>query len=84
MQPRHAAAPAVAGSARLERRRAQGSAAEQALALYRAIFVKATEAIAIIERYAALAPDTATHHDEAAGWIRRFRGEAGAWVKPRD
>ena len=49
MQPRHAAAPAVAGSARLERRRAQGSAAEQALALYRAIFVKSTEAIAIID-----------------------------------
>ena len=48
MQPRHAA-PAVAGSARLERRRAHGSAAEQALALYRAIFVKSTEAIAIID-----------------------------------
>ena len=48
MQPRHAAAPAIAGSTRLERRRAQGSAAEQALALYRAIFVKSTEAIAII------------------------------------
>ena len=48
MQPRHAAAPAVAGS-RLERRRAHGSAAEQALALYRAIFVKSTEAIAIID-----------------------------------
>ena len=49
MQPRHAAAPAIAGSTRLERRRAQGSAAEQALALYRAIFVKSTEAIAIID-----------------------------------
>src|SRR5947208_2105596 len=49
MQPRHAAAPAATGSTRLERRRAQGSAAEQALALYRAIFVKSTEAIAIID-----------------------------------
>ena len=42
------------------------------------------EAVGIIERYAVLAPDTATHHDEAAGWIRRFRGEAGTWSKPRD
>ena len=49
MQPRHAAAQAVADSTRLERRRAQGTAAEQALALYRAIFVKSTEAIAIID-----------------------------------
>src|SRR3954463_5196033 len=48
MQPRHAAAPAAPGSTRLERRRAQGSAAELALALYRAIVVKSTEAIAII------------------------------------
>src|SRR3954451_15984863 len=49
MQPRHAAAPAATGNTRLERRRAQGSAAEQALALYRAIFGKSTEAIAIID-----------------------------------
>src|SRR3954469_11272287 len=49
MQPRHAAAPAAPGSTRLERRGAQGSAGEQALALYRAIFVKSTEAIAIID-----------------------------------
>ena len=42
------------------------------------------EAVGIIERYAVLAPDSATHHDEAAGWIRRFRGEGGTWVKPRD
>ena len=49
MQPRHATAPAVDGSTRLERRRAPGSAAEQALALYRAIFVKSTEAIAILD-----------------------------------
>jgi tetratricopeptide (TPR) repeat protein len=42
------------------------------------------EAVTIIEKYAALAPDTATHHDEAASWIRRFRGETGAWVKPQD
>jgi tetratricopeptide (TPR) repeat protein len=44
----------------------------------------AEEAVAIIERYAVLAPDSASHHDEAAGWIRRFRGEGGVWVKPRD
>jgi tetratricopeptide (TPR) repeat protein len=42
------------------------------------------EAVGIIERYALLAPDSATHHDEAASWIRRFRGEAGTWVKPRE
>ncbi len=41
-------------------------------------------AVHVIERYTALAPDTATHHDEAATWIRRFRGEAGTWQKPRD
>jgi PAS domain S-box-containing protein len=49
IQPRQAAAPAAAGSTRLERRHAHGSAAEQALALYRAIFVKSTEPIAIID-----------------------------------
>src|SRR3954462_331706 len=49
MQPRHAAAPAAPGSTRLERRRAQGSAPELALALYRAYFVKSTEAIVIID-----------------------------------
>jgi tetratricopeptide (TPR) repeat protein len=42
------------------------------------------EAVGIIEKYAVLAPDSATHHDEAASWIRRFRGEGGLWVKPRD
>ena len=42
------ATPPVANS-RLERRSASGSAAEQALALYRAIFVKSTEPIAIID-----------------------------------
>jgi PAS domain S-box-containing protein len=36
-------------NSRLERRSAAGTAAEQALALYRAIFVKSTEAIAIID-----------------------------------
>jgi PAS domain S-box-containing protein len=36
-------------SNRLERRSAAGTAAEQALVLYRAIFVKSTEAIAIID-----------------------------------
>jgi tetratricopeptide (TPR) repeat protein len=41
-------------------------------------------AVAVIERYAALAPDSATHHDEATSWIRRFRGEADTWSKPRD
>ncbi len=41
-------------------------------------------AVGIVEKYAALAPDSATHHDEAAGWMRRFRGEGGAWAKPRD
>ena len=47
MRSRHA--PAEAAKARLERRRAAGTAAEQALALYRAIFVNSTEAIAIID-----------------------------------
>jgi PAS domain S-box-containing protein len=36
-------------AARLERRHAAGSAAEQALALYRAIFANSTEAIAIVD-----------------------------------
>jgi PAS domain S-box-containing protein len=48
MRSRPTAAP-LAGSSRLERRRAAGTAAEQELALYRAIFVKSTEAIAIID-----------------------------------
>jgi PAS domain S-box-containing protein len=38
-----------AANSRLERRSAAGTATEQALALYRAIFVKSTEAIAIID-----------------------------------
>src|ERR1051326_8691766 len=38
--------PTAAG---LERRHAAGSAAEQALALYRAIFANSTEAIAIVD-----------------------------------
>jgi PAS domain S-box-containing protein len=61
MQPRHAAAPAATGNTRLERRRAQGSAAEQALALYRAIFVKSTEAIAIIDPDGSYLEQNAAH-----------------------
>ncbi|HKN65621.1 MAG TPA: PAS domain S-box protein [Gemmatimonadaceae bacterium] len=62
MQPRHAAAPAAAAEgARLERRRAPGSAAEQALALYRAIFVKSTEAIAIIDADGSYLEQNAAH-----------------------
>src|SRR3954454_7744978 len=61
MQPRHAAAPAAPGSTRLERRRAQGSAAELALALYRAIFVKSTEAIAIIDPDGSYLEQNAAH-----------------------
>ena len=62
MQPRHAAAPpAAAGGARLERRRAHGTAAEQALALYRAIFVKSTEAIAIIDTDGCYLEQNAAH-----------------------
>jgi tetratricopeptide (TPR) repeat protein len=41
-------------------------------------------AVAVMERYERLAPDSATHHDEAATWIRRFRGDVDTWVKPRD
>ena len=41
-------------------------------------------AVQVIEKYAVLAPDSATHHDEAAEWIRRFRGQTEMWVKPRD
>jgi PAS domain S-box-containing protein len=48
MRPRSAAIMPVENS-RLERRSAAGTAAEQALALYRAIFVKSTEPIAIID-----------------------------------
>ncbi len=44
-----APAAKAATSTSFERRRAAGSAAERALALYRAIFVNATEAIAIID-----------------------------------
>jgi PAS domain S-box-containing protein len=47
MRSRPATTPVPNG--RLERRSAAGTAAEQALALYRAIFVKSTEAIAIID-----------------------------------
>lgn len=37
-------------------------------------------AIAVIERYEAIVPDVAaTHHDEAATWIRRFKGDAPMW-----
>src|SRR3954469_12275847 len=61
MQPRHAAAPAAPGSTRLERRGAQGSAAELALALYRAIFVKSTEAIAIIDPDGSYLEQNAAH-----------------------
>jgi PAS domain S-box-containing protein len=63
MQPRHAAAADVASSTRLERRRAQGSAAEQALALYRSIFVKSTEAIAIIDPDGRYLEQNAAHAD---------------------
>ena len=41
--------PALAPHPGLDRRTASGSAAEQALALYRAVFVRSTEPIAIIE-----------------------------------
>ena len=44
-----------------ERRRAAGSSAEQALALYRAIFVNATEAIAIIDRNGQYLEQNAAH-----------------------
>jgi tetratricopeptide (TPR) repeat protein len=42
------------------------------------------QAVALIERYESLAPDAATHHDEASNWIRRFKGDTDTWVKPRD
>jgi PAS domain S-box-containing protein len=44
-----------------ERRRAAGAAAERALALYRAIFVNATEAIAIIDRNGQYLEQNAAH-----------------------
>jgi tetratricopeptide (TPR) repeat protein len=46
--------------------------------------VGGADAVAILEKYALLAPDSASHHDEAASWMRRFRGETGPWVKPQD
>jgi tetratricopeptide (TPR) repeat protein len=45
----------------------------------------ATQAVAILGRYATLAPaGQGTHHDDAARWMKRFQGHVETWVKPHD
>src|SRR2546423_3806613 len=78
MQSRPAPASTAAGTPRLERRHAQGTAAEQALALYRAIFVRSTEAVAIIDPTGKYLEQNAAHAELLGYSDDELRGETPA------
>ena len=79
MRSRPTSAPPVVGSSsRLERRHAAGTAAEQALALYRAIFVKSTEAIAIIDPDGCYLEQNAAHAELLGYSDDELRGKTPA------
>jgi PAS domain S-box-containing protein len=68
----------AAASASFERRRAAGSAAEQALALYRAIFVNAPEAIAIVDTNGRYLEQNAAHLELIGYSDEELRGQTPA------
>jgi PAS domain S-box-containing protein len=78
MRSRPAQAQSAMASMRLERRHAQGTEAEQALALYRAIFVKSTEAVAIVAPDGTYLEQNAAHAELLGYSDDELRGQTPA------
>src|SRR5690349_19048676 len=78
VQPAVPPSASAAASTTFERRRAAGSAAEQALALYRAIFVNAPEAIAIVDTNGRYLEQNAAHLELVGYSDDELRGQTPA------